>query len=299
MARLRPYPLFWNLLTRMTPEEIISKVKDLPVVSETARKLPALLNKPELHRDDLVQTLRCDNVLTAKLLRVCNSAEIGLREPVTSMDQAVLLLGHNVIFRTVCALGYGGIMSAPLAGYAVEANGLWSHSVTTGVAAEYLAEVENYGSFQPPLAFTAGLLHDLGKIILNQLLTPKIRAEIRVLIAEKNLSRVAAEREVFGADHAAVGAALLRRWGVPEVIAQAVADHHTPVAQPEIQLSALVHLANSAALLSGSAGCWDAYAMRVQQDLSQTLSLEVTRIEQLLLGVHSSLATVKQLMAAA
>ena len=283
----------------MTADEIISKVRDLPVVSETARKLPALLNKPELHRDDLVQTLRCDNVLTAKLLRVCNSAEIGLREPVTSLDQAVLLLGHNVIFRTVCALGYGGVMSAPLVGYAVEANGLWSHSVTTGVAAEYLAEVENYGNFAPPLAFTAGLLHDIGKIVLNQLLTPKIRADIRSVIAEKNLTRVAAEREIFGADHAAVGAALLRRWGVPDIIAQAVEDHHHPVVQPEIQLSAVVHLANSAAHLSGSSGGVDAYALRVQKDLSETLELEVTRIEQLLLGVHSSLATVRQLMAAA
>jgi putative nucleotidyltransferase with HDIG domain len=283
----------------MTPEEIISKVKDLPIVSETARKLPALLNKPELHRDDLVKTLRCDNVLTAKLLRVCNSVEIGLREPVTSLDQAVLLLGDNVIFRTVCALGYGSIMSAPLVGYAVEANGLWSHSVTTGVAAEYLAEIENYGSFQPPVAFTAGLLHDIGKIILNQLLTPKIRSDIRDLIAEKTLSRVDAEREVFGADHAAVGAALLRRWGVPEVIAQAVASHHHPVVQPEIELSALVHLANSAAHLCGSAGGWDAYALRIQRDLSVTLELDVPRVEQLLLGVHASLATVKQLMAAA
>jgi putative nucleotidyltransferase with HDIG domain len=283
----------------MTPEEIISKVKDLPVVSETARKLPALLNKPELHRDDLVQTIRCDNVLTAKLLRVCNSAEIGLRQEVTSLDQAVMLLGHNVIFRTVTALGYGGIMSGPLVGYAVEANGLWTHSLTTGGAAEYLAEIENYGSFQPPLAFTAGLLHDIGKIVLNQLLTPKVRAEIRLLIAEKNLSRVAAEREVFGADHAAVGAALLRRWGVPEIICEAVADHHKPVIHPEPRLSALVYLANSAALLSVSGGGWDAYALRIQKELSETLELEVTRIEQLLLGVHSSLATVKQLMAAA
>jgi len=283
----------------MTADEIISKVKDLPVVSETARKLPGLLNKPELHRDDLVQTLRCDNVLTAKLLRVCNSAEIGLAQPVASLDQAVLLLGDNAIFRTVCALGYGNFMNAPLDGYAVEANGLWSHSVTTGVAAEYLAEIENYGAFQPPVAFTAGLLHDIGKIVLNQLLTPKLRSEIRTLIAEKHLSRVAAEREVFGVDHAAVGATLLRRWGVPEVIAQAVADHHEPVIQPEIQLSALVHLANSAAHLSGTAGGWDAYALRVQRDLSQTLDMDVSRIEQLLLGVHSSLATVKQLMAAA
>ncbi|HWD18789.1 MAG TPA: HDOD domain-containing protein [Verrucomicrobiae bacterium] len=283
----------------MTPEEIIAKVKDLPMVSETARKLPGLLKKPELHRDDLVKTLRCDNVLTAKLLRVCNSAHSGLREPVTSVDQAVMLLGDNTIFRMVCALGYGGAMGVPLVGYAVEANGLWSHSVTTGVAAEYLAEVENYGSFAPPLAFTAGLLHDIGKLILNQILTPKTRSEIRNLIAEKSMTRVEAEREVFGADHAAVGAVLLQRWNVPEVIVQAVADHHKPVVTPQIELSALVHLANCAAHLCGSSPGWDAYALRVQRDLSEALSLDVKRVEQLLLGVHGSLATVNQLMAAA
>jgi len=283
----------------MTAEEIIAKVKDLPMVSETARKLPGLLNKPELHRDDLVKTLRCDNVLTAKMLRVCNSASTGLREPVTSVDQAVLLLGDSTIFRIVCALGFGGAMAAPLPGYAVEANGLWSHSITTGVAAEYLAEVESFGGFQPPLAFTAGLLHDIGKLILNQMLTPKTRSDIRTLIAEKSLSRVEAERDVLGADHADVGAALLRRWNVPDVIVQAVADHHRPVVKPQIQLSALVHLANCAAHLCGSAPGWDAYAVRVQRDLSEALALDVHRIEHLLMGVHSSLATVNQLMTAA
>lgn len=283
----------------MTPNEIIAKVKDLPVISETARKLPGLLNKPELHRDDLVKTLRCDNVLTAKLLRACNSADMGLRQPVSSVDQAVLLLGDQTIFRIVVALGYGGIMGGPLEGYAVESNGLWSHSVTTGVAAEYLAEVEGYGGFPPSVAFTAGLLHDIGKLILNQLLTPKVRADIRSLIAEKSLSRVDAEREVFGSDHAAVGAALLQRWNVPELIVVAVGGHHKPVAQPEVQLSAVIHLANASAHLCGSAPGWDVYAMRIQRELSETLCLEVTQIERLLMGVHSSLSTVKQLMAAA
>ncbi len=128
--------------------------------------------------------------------------------------------------------------------------------MTTGVAAEYLAENEHFGNFQPSLAFTAGLLHDIGKLILNQILTPKTRSDIRGLIAEKAISRVDAEREVFGADHAAVGAVLLRRWNVPEIICQAVADHHNPVIQPEIQLSALTHLANCAAHLCGSAPGW-------------------------------------------
>ena len=283
----------------MTPDEIIGKVKDLPVISETARKLPTLLNKPELHRDDLVQTLRLDNVLTAKLLRVCNSAGVGLREPVTSVDQAVLLLGDHTIFRTICALSYGGVMGVPLDGYAVEANGLWAHSVTTGVAAEYLSEVEGYGGFPPPVAFTAGLLHDIGKLILNQLLTPKTRTEIRALITEKAFSRVDAERKIFGADHAAVGAALLRRWNVPPLIVNAVADHHRPGVKPTPHLSAVVHLANGSAHLTGSAPGNDAYVLQIQRELCDTLLLDPKELERLLLGIHSTLETVKQLVSVA
>jgi putative nucleotidyltransferase with HDIG domain len=166
------------------------------------------------------------------------------------------------------------------------------------VAAEYLARNDSYGVFQAPVAFTAGLLHDIGKIVLNQLLTPKIRADIRALIAEKNISRVDAEREVFGTDHAPVGAALLRRWNIPEVIVVAVAGHHHPVIKPQIELSALVHLANSAALLCGSAG-WETYSARAQRELSATLEINVERVEQLLVGVNNSLDAAKQLMSAA
>ncbi len=80
------------------------------MVSETARKLVTLLNQPETHRDEVIRTLRCDNVLTAKLLRVCNSAHTGLKHPVGSIDQAVLLLGNSAIYRMVCAVGFGGAM---------------------------------------------------------------------------------------------------------------------------------------------------------------------------------------------
>jgi len=127
----------------MTATEIIAQVKDLPVVSETARKLAVQLNQPELHRDELVETLRCDNVLTAKLLRVCNSADYGVSEPVVSIDQALLLLGDNVIFRMVCADGFGRSLGSAAPGYDTEANGLWIHSLSTGVGAEYLAEVQS------------------------------------------------------------------------------------------------------------------------------------------------------------
>jgi putative nucleotidyltransferase with HDIG domain len=281
----------------MTATEIISQVKDLPVVPETARKLTKLLSEPDTHREDLIQALRCDNVMTAKLLRVCNSAHTGLSSPVGSIDQAVLLLGDNAIFRMVCAIGFGAAMGFTMPGHAVEANGLWGHSLSTGMGAEYLTESEAYGDFQPSIAFTAGLLHDIGKLVLNNILTPKWRAEIRACISENAYSRVEAEKKVLGANHAEIGACLLQKWALPEVIVEAVANHHTPVIQPVVQLSAVVYLANNATHLSGpSIGSPDAFALRPGPSVAELLGLQQERLEKMVASVNGAMKAANQFL---
>jgi putative nucleotidyltransferase with HDIG domain len=284
----------------MTADEIIARVKDLPVVSETARKLTLQLNQPDLHRDEIVETLRCDNILTAKLLRVCNSANSGVREPVLSVDQALLLLGDNMVFRMVCAIGFGGSLGSAALGYDVEANGLWSHSLSVALAAEYLAEVESYGNFLPSTAFTAGLLHDIGKSVISKVLTPKDRAGIRAKITGESLSRVEAEKAVLGADHSEIGACLLNRWSLPELIVHAVADHHAPVLEPSIQLSAVVYLANCAVHLSGAAPGWQAQAIQAKNTAAVVLGMDVEKVDQIVSGIEGATqTTLPQLLVAA
>jgi len=283
----------------MTATEIISQVKDLPVVPETARKLATMLNQPDSHREDLIQTLRCDNVMTAKLLRVCNSAHTGLSSPVGSIDQAVLLLGDNAIYRMVCAIGFGAAMGFSIPGHAVEANGLWGHSLTAGMGAEYLTAIESYGVFQPSIAFTAGLLHDIGKLILTQILTPKCRADIRNHISEDGYSRVESEKIVLGANHAEIGACLLQKWALPEVIIEAVANHHAPIVEPVVQLSAVVYLADCAAHLAGpSAGASDAFALRPGPCVAELLGLKQDRLEQMVASVHGAMKAANQFLSA-
>ena len=270
------------------------------MVSETARKLVTLLNHPNTHRDDLIKTLRCDNVLTAKLLRVCNSAHTGLKCPVSSIDQAVLLLGDNTIYRMVCAIGFGGAMGFAMPGHSIEANGLWSHSLSVGMGAEYLTEIEGYGDFQPSMAFTAGLLHDIGKLVLNQILTTKWRADIRALMSENGLSRVEAEKAVLGANHAEIGACLMQKWALPEVMGEAVANHHAPIVRPVAQLSAVVYLADCAAHLSGpSPGGSEAMALRPGPDMAALLGMEQERVGELVANVHGAMKAVNQFLTVA
>jgi len=282
----------------MTANEIIDQVKDLPVVSETARKLTQQLNQPDLHRDELVETVRCDSVLTAKLLRACNSASCGIREPVVSVDQAILILGDNAIFRMVCAIGFGAALGST-ASYDTEGSDLWTHSLGVGVGAEYLAEVEGYGNYLPSAAFTAGLLHDIGKTVINKILTAKARTLLRDKIWKELTLPIVAERSVLGADHCEVGAALLGRWGLPNLVVEAVANHHMPADHSTVPLSALVYLADRASLHSVSTEEERQRLAEATKVCAEMLGLELNKVEQMIAGIHGAMDILPQFKAAA
>ena len=281
----------------MTARELILQLKDLPPVSPTALKLAGLLNRATQHNEDIIEVLRYDSALTARLLRACNSSWLALHEPVASVDQAVLLLGHQEIIRFVLALGCGGALRKPLPGYAVEQGELWRHSLAAALAAERIAAAA--GHFEPAVAFTAGLLHDIGKLVLHQALTPEAQAAIRKRIEEGTDARVEAEKGVLGTDHAEVGASLLRHWRLPDAIVEGVAHHHDPAITPTLGLSAVVHVANCLSHLLGEAPGWDAFAIRAQEPVVEALGLSAEGIEQIVISIHESLQLTDQSLAIA
>ncbi len=246
----------------MTASELIGKVKNLAPVSHSALKLVALLDQPAISNEDIVQVLKYDNVLTAKLLRACNSPYFGLEEPVASVEQAVLMLGHQQILHIALSIAFSSNM-APLAGHAADANDLWQHSLLAALAAENMARSGNAVSFDPPIAFTAGLLHDIGKVVMNHVLTEDEETRIRTQTTQQQRTRSEAERAVVGVDHAEVGRCLLITWHLPEDIIEAVANHHRPACRPEPKLSAVVHAADALAHLVGANPGWDDFTARV------------------------------------
>jgi putative nucleotidyltransferase with HDIG domain len=280
----------------MTAQELVAQVKNLPTVSYAALKLVNLLDQPSVSNDEVVQVLKYDNVLTAKLLRACNSPYFGLEDPVSSVDQAVFLLGHQQILHIVLTLAFGSAMVIPLPGYAVEANELWRHSLITATAAETAAADIPDLNVEPAVAFTVGLLHDMGKLVLSQALTPEFQADIRQRVELEHLSRSEAEKAVLGTDHSEVGACLLREWRLPEDIVEAVANHHHPVLEPRPRLSVVTHLANCIAHLAGSAPGWDGYAVRVDDRVAATFDLTGDKLENMIIAVRESFDRVDQFM---
>jgi len=280
----------------MTAQDLVAKVKNLPPVSFAALKLVNLLDQPAISNDEVVQVLKCDNVLTAKLLRACNSPYFGLEEPVSSVDQAVFLLGHQQILHIVLTLAFGSAMVVPLPGYAVEANELWRHSLVTATAAEAVVTELSDLNTETSVAFTVGLLHDIGKLVMGQALTPDTQADLRRRVEEGGLSRSEAEKEILGTDHGEVGAALLQAWHLPEDIVESVAHHHQPVLDPRPRLSVITHLANCLAHLAGSAPGWDGYAVRVNKAVAEALGIDNDKLENMVIIVRDSFDRVDQFM---
>jgi putative nucleotidyltransferase with HDIG domain len=230
----------------MSPETLVDKVEDLSVPAPSVVKLLSLLNQEEIDNAAVVEVVRTDTVLSAKLLALANSAFFASPTPIESVDEALFYLGYEQVHRIAIAVGLSGIMNRHAAGYAMDEGEFWRHSLLTAKAAELLAATMPH-IVNASIGYTAGILHDIGKLVLNQFLAPEPQAKLDHVIEERGHAGIAAEKAIFGTDHAEVGALLLRKWSVPKEIHEAVKNHHTKPQGSQVQLSTLVALADSMA----------------------------------------------------
>lgn len=280
----------------MTAIALVQKVKDLPPASHAALRLISLLDKPGVDNDEIVQVLTYDNVLTAKLLRACNSSAYGLEESVSSVEQAVFLLGHKQILHIAVTLAFGSVMTASSVSYMMEMNELWEHSLVSAVAAEIVRDQVPELGVRANVAFTASLLHDIGKLVMALTLPKDQISEIRDCIERKQISGTQAEKEVLGLDHGDVGAALLQSWRLPENIVEAVANHHRPVLEPVPRLSALVHLANSIAHRAKPPLGQKFYDPYIEPAVTSSFGIDTNKLEKMTEAVCKSFERVDHFM---
>jgi HD-like signal output (HDOD) protein len=164
--------------------------------------------------------------MTAKVLQMVNSAFFGVRRHISSPTEAVGLLGLDTIMTLVLTIQiFSQFEDECLANFSPAA--LWAHSLQVGLFAKRLSQAAGQGGEVVKDAFTAGLLHDAGQLVLAANLPRQFAESLELAQAEK-LSHHEAERQVFGATHSEVGAYLFGLWGLPQSIVEAVAYHHRP-----------------------------------------------------------------------
>lgn len=223
-------------------DRLIDGVEHLPPAPTVAAELLGLFSDPDRDIDRIVELISHDPSLTAEVIKRCNSAFFAGAEPAEDMMEAVTRLGFYEVYCMVIALVGSKAMKMAAGVGCLDPSKLWQHSVVTAATAATLARrVEVVEA----VAFTAGLLHDVGKLIFASVRTQEYAAMIEQAGCH-GPEFADAEIQAMGVSHSALGARLLSRWKLPENVCAAVLFHHDPpaAAAPFQRLAASVNLAN-------------------------------------------------------
>jgi putative nucleotidyltransferase with HDIG domain len=205
---------------------LISQMKRVPSPPTIYLQVVAELQSNDASVEKVGDIISQDPAIAAKVMQLANSAVFGLHLQVLEPVEAVMYLGLTTTQSLVLlAHTFATFDHARLSGFSVQA--LWAHSLLTGRHARELASKQSAGQEVIAQSFTAGLLHDLGKLLLAANL-PEQLGKAMALAKSRPCPLVDAELEVVGASHAEIGASLLDIWGLPEPIVEAVALHHHP-----------------------------------------------------------------------
>jgi len=255
-------------MTRLSFEHIIRQIQELPSLPVVVLELLSSMDQDDTDVHVLAQKIELDQGLAAKTLRIANSSFYGMQSKVTSIPQAVSVLGFHSIRTVVTACALTGSFAPVNGGFDFQA--FWRHSLATAIAARLLAP---HLRINPETAFTAGLLHDLGTLVLVTRF-PAEHALVRSYRQAHDCQMADAELAVIGIDHAQVGSALAAYWKFPEAIQQAVADHHAIDRLEAGGLPLAVHMANAVALALDLAGIDDALVPPLSPAVWRSLSLD-------------------------
>lgn len=220
---------------------------DLPVLPEVAVKVLQRVRDPEATAAELEGWIVRDPALAARVLRMANSAFFHLRQHVATVQRAVVVMGFNTIRSVVMAAATRRLWQAQASG--LEDRLMWEHSLAVALGSRRIAEA--VGLHVVEEAFIAGLLHDVGKMCMGANLGERYRQVVRRVI-DRGALWTETERELFGFDHAEVGALVLERWSFPLELQEAVRRHHHPdAATVEREFCAAVGLANDLCVQMG------------------------------------------------
>ncbi len=230
-------------------QKVLSSVDDLKPLPSTISRALQLLEEPDVTTNQIVAVLSMDQAITARLLKLANSAYYGRPAAASTLHEAVMRLGFKRTKNLLFALSYSSLLSRRVAGYNLGNGELWQHSVAVAMTAPRIAERVAYPA--PDEAYIAGLLHDIGKLMLDQYFT--INWDQLLESSRKyNLSLIETEERLLGMNHAQVGGELARKWDLPLCLVEAIAHHHAPQqARESAVLAAIVSLANAICQQSG------------------------------------------------
>jgi len=233
--------------------KILEKANNLKHNFYTVIKVSKKLDDFNVSISDLSKVISSDLALTATILKHCNSAKYGFARKITTINDAISVIGFTALKTIIFTIVSKSSFSKDLKGYGLEEGDFWKNSISCAVYSRYIAELTDYED--PEQAFTAGLLRDVGKLILNEYVKEN-RKEIIKIVTEENIPFSEAEEKVLGLSHCQIGAIVAEKWKFPQVLIDSIKYHHNPekaeIEQCEdMNLVRIVHLSDSLSVMLG------------------------------------------------
>jgi putative nucleotidyltransferase with HDIG domain len=224
------------------PEIIVQSLDQIKPIPQVALKVLRMTNEPDFDITSVTQEIRQDQVISARIMKLVNSAMFATRRSIDSLDHALVYLGREMLVKLILSAAMHGFYGQSEMGYSVCKGGLFHHATGCANIAEALAR--KTGKVEPGIAYTAGLLHDIGKVVLDQYVGSAYPLFYRRVIDEKH-SALATERKLFGVDHTQIGQLLARQWSFPSSLIDVIRHHHYPEgAEEHSVLAQIVYLAD-------------------------------------------------------
>lgn len=256
-------------VTTLTHDQVRARLNQLPSLPSAVSELLASIGDEDPDVEKIARLIAKDLGLTARVLRVANSSFYGLQKKVSTINDAVIVLGFRAVRSMVLAVSMGSTFRVDAcAGF--DAQAYFRHGVATALAARSLAPMVGQN---PELSFTAGLLHDIGQLVLAANF-PDQYATALAYRAKHDCQLIVAERDMIGLDHTIVGGLLAETWNFPETLRCAVVDHHHPASAEASSLADLIHLADITAHALGLANMKDELVPPVDRTAWQRLRMD-------------------------
>ena len=268
-----------------TIDELLKTLDRLPAIPVAVTRLIGNLcgDGDDPAAEPTARIVMRDQALSTAVLRVANSAALGFQLPAVTVAEALSRVGENQLLKIALAHASQAALGGPVDEYGLDEGEAWLGALAGALAAEELARVTS--ACDPNLAFTAGLLRDIGKLAMG-LLVPG--GEVFEVVSCGDREGTGAERQAWGFDHAQVGAALGRAWGLPDELLHAVRFHHDPPRDPDLAepLFDVVHCADSLVLMLGYGVGADGLCYHVQPESRAALGLDLAATEEALVATR-------------
>jgi putative nucleotidyltransferase with HDIG domain len=220
-------------------DEAIQRIKPIPQV---ALKVIRMIHRDDYTMKEIGSEIRQDQVISGRVLNLCNSTIMGLKTVVDSIDRALILVGEKRLLKLVVTASVKSLFPQSSQGYSLCKGGIFQHAIGTALIAQELAVFTKKAA--PDIAYTAGLLHDIGKIPLDQVMAANVPFFYRYT-QEEGGGLCEAEKLKFGIDHTEAGIRLGKLWALPNNLINVIANHHNPeTATEDEELVTIVYLAD-------------------------------------------------------